>query len=170
MTDIRYSLSFVVGTDPAHRADVLARLDDGELSGAILDLLAQHLDGLPCDISLDYDLARAEPEPFTDESGKAQAIPMYLHASDTIIIVKVGSPQWFDVVENGKRFYYQYAGHKFTVKFETRMSRGKPYSYWRAYSRIDGRLYTKQLGDIDALTKEALDAVGAHFLRQRDNV
>lgn len=159
-----FSLSFAVETDEEAAKQLVIRLDK-QLVGRIKDLIAKSLDGLDFDLRQRYWLLSPEMVQIGVSSPHStQSIPIWSSVEHKFISVKVGSPEWFEMIGDEKKFSYYYGKLTFTVRFETRKSKGKEYSYWRAYATINGKLFTKQLGTTESLTKEALDAAGAYFL------
>lgn len=167
MSKANFSLSFRVEADSKAMNQVAARLDR-QLAGKIKDLLAQVLNGLEFDLQERYFLFSPEAETEQPRPKGTISIPIWSPTDQTFVSVKVGSAEWFKLIGNEKKFNYLYGGVNFTVRYETRKSKGREYTYWRAYATIGGKLLAKQLGTTESLTKDALDAVGAHFLSQRN--
>ena len=167
MSSADFSISFRVEADGEVMSQVAARLNR-QLAGKIKDLVAQALDGLECDLQERYCLFSLETEAEQPRPRSTLSIPVWSPTDQTFIRVKVGSAEWFELVGNEKKFSYLYEGLSFTVRYETRKSKGQAYTYWRAYATLGGRLRAKHLGTPERLTKEALDAVGAYFLGQRE--
>jgi hypothetical protein len=167
MTTANFSLSFALETDETTWPQVRERLTV-QLAGRVKDLLAQALTGLEFDLQQRYWLlTEEEPASAPPRPPSPAAIPVWSPNEAQFIRVAVGSPEWFTIMSAARKFTYRYDQLDFTVRFETRKSKGREYTYWRAYATVGGQLLTKQLGPTKALTKEALDAVGAYFVRAR---
>jgi len=167
MTTANFSLSFALETDETTWPQVRDRLD-AHLAGRVKDLLAEALAGLELDLQQRYWLLSvAEPASAPARPASPEAIPVWNPEEARFISVKVGSPEWFTMMSAEKKFTYRYDQLNFTVRWETRQSKGREYTYWRAYATVGGQLLTKQLGPTKALTKEALDAVWAYFAGRR---
>ena len=158
-----FSLSFSVETDERTIPQIHARLDE-HLAGQIKDLIAQALSGLDFDLQERYWLLMPEEEPPIIRERNTQEITVWLPSEEKFVEMKVGSADWFSLIESEKKFTYRYEGLTFTVRFEDRKSRGKTYHYWRAYATVASKLYTKQLGLTEKLTRESLDTVGVYFI------
>ncbi len=156
-----FSLSFTVESDESTMEQIAARLNR-QLVGQIKDLVAQSLSGLEFDLKDHYWLfSPSDDEEAAAARGEAESIPVW-SATGPARNVRIGSDDWFKLVEQ-KKFFYWYEGLRFTVRLETRKSKGKNYTYWRAYVTINKKLRTRQLGKTDQLTRESLDAVGQYF-------
>ncbi len=157
-----FSLSFTVESNESTMEQVAARLDR-QLVGQIKDRIAQALDGLEFDLKDRYWLlSPADDEEESAARGDAESIPVWSAATGQVVSVRIGSADWFNLVE-AKKFYYWYEGLRFTMRLETRKSKDKPYTYWRAYVTINKKLRTRQLGKTDQLTRESLNAAGEYF-------
>ena len=167
MPATNFSLSFTVETDATTVPQVRERLTV-QLAGRVKDLVAEALAGLEFDLQQRYWLlTEEEPASAPPRPPSSAAIPVWSPDKERFIRVEVGSPEWFTMMSQARKFTYRYDQLDFTVRFETRKSKGREYTYWRAYATVGGQLLTKQLGPTKALTKEALDAVGAYFVRAR---
>ncbi len=170
MTKRDFSISFTVESDESTMEQIAARLNR-QLVGQIKDMVAQSLDGLDFDLKDRYWLlSPADDEEAAAARGDAESIPVWSAATGQVVRIRVGSGDWFKLVES-RKFQYQYKNIRFTVRLETRKSKGKDYTYWRAYATIGGKLRAKQIGKTDQLRRAALDEVGQYFwnLRQVSN-
>jgi hypothetical protein len=166
MKRANFSLSFTVEVGEESMQQVTERLDR-KLAGQIKDLVAKALNGFEFDLHERYWLFSAETEAAAEAKPRStQAVPIWLPDKQRTVSVKVGSPDWFQFIGQAKKFSYRYDRLNFTVRWETRKSKGRVYSYWRAYATVNGKLMTKQLGVTEKLTKGALDAVGKHFFER----
>lgn len=167
MSSADFNVSFRLEADGEVMSRVAARLNR-HLAGKMKDLVAQALNGLEFDLQERYYLFSLETEAEHPRPRSTISIPVWSPTDQTFVSVKVGSAEWFKLVGNEKKFSYLYEGLSFTVRYETRKSKGRAYMYWRAYATIGGKLLTRQLGTTERLTKEALDAVGAYFVSERN--
>jgi hypothetical protein len=167
MAKADFSLSFRVEADREIMSQVAHRLNR-RLAGQIQDLVAQALEGLEFDLQEHHYLFSPEAEVKQPRPRDTWSIPTWSSTDQTFIEVKIGSAEWFKLIGDERKFLYRYEGVQFAVRFETRKSNGREYSYWRAYATVGGKLLTKQLGPTAALTKGSLDTAGAYFLGQRD--
>ncbi len=160
-----FSLSFTVESDEPTMEQITAKLNK-QLAGKIKDLIAQTLSGLDFDLKDRYWLlSPADEEEKEKETRRGtKSIPVWSDADQKVISIKIGSADWFRLIEQEKKFHYRYGDIRFTVRFEEKKSRGRTYNYWRAYATIGGKLRTRQIGKTDKLTRGSLDAVGEFFL------
>jgi hypothetical protein len=165
MVKAHFSLNFALEADEATLAQIGSRLDE-ELTGQIKDLVASRLSGLEFDLQARYQRFASEPEPQAVKKRAPAPVPIWSDDHQAVVAVQIGSAEWFGVIAQAGRFDYHYQELRFTVRYETRQSKGKAYSYWRAYATVQGKLRTKQLGSTARLSQAALEAVGAYFLSQ----
>src|SRR5436309_5560399 len=97
-------------------------------------------------------------------SGMARTTPQIendlLAGIDAAAPIAVGSPAWFDWLEQASLFAFRSAAGSFTARREKRARGG---AYWRAYRTIGGRQRRAYLGRSADLTLGRLRAVAAQL-------
>jgi hypothetical protein len=84
----------------------------------VKDLVAQTLKGLEFDLQEQYYLLLSEEEdPKIPPKRYPQAIRVWDLDEARFVEVKVGSADWFSLIEGQKRFSYRYEGLTFTIRF-----------------------------------------------------